>query len=85
MATNITPLHDRVIIRRIEDTNNQTAAGFSSPTQPKKNRRKAKSSPPAKANIKKTAPVSRWTSKQATAFFSASTAVRKSRLTVKSC
>src|SRR5437867_13334623 len=28
MATNITPLHDRVIIRRIEDTVNQTAGGL---------------------------------------------------------
>ena len=28
MATNITPLHDRVIIKRIEDTVNQTAGGL---------------------------------------------------------
>jgi chaperonin GroES len=28
MATNIKPLHDRVIIRRIEDTVNQTAGGL---------------------------------------------------------
>ena len=28
MATNITPLHDRVIIRRIEDSVNQTAGGL---------------------------------------------------------
>ena len=28
MATNITPLHNRVIIRRIEDTVNQTAGGL---------------------------------------------------------
>ncbi|MEP7076902.1 MAG: co-chaperone GroES [Acidobacteriota bacterium] len=28
MATNIKPLHDRVILRRIEDTNNQTAGGL---------------------------------------------------------
>jgi chaperonin GroES len=28
MATKITPLHDRVIIRRIEDTVNQTAGGL---------------------------------------------------------
>ena len=28
MATNITPLHDRVIIRRIEDNVNQTAGGL---------------------------------------------------------
>ena len=28
MATNIKPLHDRVILRRIEDTVNQTAGGL---------------------------------------------------------
>jgi len=28
MATNITPLHDRVIIKRIDDTVNQTAGGL---------------------------------------------------------
>ncbi|MBX3299018.1 MAG: co-chaperone GroES [Acidobacteria bacterium] len=28
MATTITPLHDRVLIKRIEDTNNQTAGGL---------------------------------------------------------
>jgi chaperonin GroES len=28
MATNITPLHDRVIIKRIEDNLNQTAGGL---------------------------------------------------------
>ena len=28
MATNIRPLHDRVIIRRIEDSTNQTAGGL---------------------------------------------------------
>jgi len=28
MATNIKPLHDRVIIRRIEDSTNQTAGGL---------------------------------------------------------
>src|SRR3954465_1343299 len=28
MATNIKPLHDRVIIRRIEETTNQTAGGL---------------------------------------------------------
>ena len=28
MATNITPLHDRVIIKRIEDSVNQTAGGL---------------------------------------------------------
>ena len=35
MATNITPLHDRVIIRRIEDTTNQTAGGLYIPDSAK--------------------------------------------------
>ncbi|CAN5446757.1 MAG: co-chaperone GroES [Pyrinomonadaceae bacterium] len=35
MATNIKPLHDRVIIRRIEDTNNQTAGGLFIPDSAK--------------------------------------------------
>ena len=35
MATNITPLHDRVIIRRIEDQVNQTAGGLFIPDSAK--------------------------------------------------
>ncbi len=35
MAINITPLHDRVIIRRIEDTVNQTAGGLFIPDSAK--------------------------------------------------
>jgi len=35
MATKITPLHDRVIIRRIEDTVNQTAGGLFIPDSAK--------------------------------------------------
>ena len=35
MATNITPLHDRVIIRRIEDNVNQTAGGLFIPDSAK--------------------------------------------------
>lgn len=35
MATTIKPLHDRVIIRRIEDTTNQTAGGLFIPDSAK--------------------------------------------------
>ena len=35
MATNITPLHDRVIIKRIEDNTNQTAGGLFIPDSAK--------------------------------------------------
>ncbi len=35
MATKIKPLHDRVIIRRIEDMNNQTAGGLFIPDSAK--------------------------------------------------
>jgi chaperonin GroES len=35
MATTIKPLHDRVIIRRIEDTTNQTAGGIYIPDSAK--------------------------------------------------
>lgn len=35
MATKIQPLHDRVIIRRIEDTTNQTAGGLYIPDSAK--------------------------------------------------
>ena len=35
MATSIKPLHDRVIIRRIEDNNNQTAGGLFIPDSAK--------------------------------------------------
>jgi chaperonin GroES len=35
MATTIKPLHDRVIIRRVEDTKNQTAGGLFIPDSAK--------------------------------------------------
>ncbi len=35
MATKIRPLHDRVIVRRIEDTSNQTAGGLFIPDSAK--------------------------------------------------
>ena len=35
MATNIKPLHDRVIVRRIEDNTNQTAGGLFIPDSAK--------------------------------------------------
>ena len=35
MATTIKPLHDRVILRRIEDTTNQTAGGLFIPDSAK--------------------------------------------------
>ncbi len=35
MATNITPLHDRVIIKRIEDSENKTAGGLFIPDSAK--------------------------------------------------
>src|SRR6187549_32833 len=35
LATNITPLHDRVIIKRIEDSTNQTAGGLFIPDSAK--------------------------------------------------
>lgn len=35
MATNITPLHDRVIIKRIEDNENKTAGGLFIPDSAK--------------------------------------------------
>ena len=42
MATKITPLHDRVIIKRIEDTVNQTAGGLFIPDTAKEKPQEAK-------------------------------------------
>ena len=42
MSTNITPLHDRVIIRRIEDNVNQTAGGLYIPEAAKEKPQKGK-------------------------------------------
>ena len=53
MATNIRPLHDRVIVRRIEE-GEQVRGGIIIPDTAKENRRKVKSSPLEKENIKKT-------------------------------
>ena len=42
MATNITPLHDRVILKRIEDNVNQTAGGLFIPDSAKEKPQEAK-------------------------------------------
>lgn len=48
------PLHDRVLVRRIE-AEEKTAGGIIIPTPPRKSRRKAKSSPSARVPATKAA------------------------------
>ena len=55
MAVNIRPLHDRVIVRRIEE-GEQVRGGIIIRIPQKKNPRKAKLSPSATASTAKTAP-----------------------------
>ena len=49
-----TPLHDRILVRRVEEAET-TRGGIIIPDQRKTNRRRAKSSPSAKARSTKTA------------------------------
>ena len=54
MATKFTPLHDRILVRRVEEAA-PLAAESSFRTPPKISRRRAKSSPSAKARPTKKA------------------------------
>ena len=84
MATNIRPLHDRVIVRRIEEGEQVEAVSSSFRIPQRKNPRKARSSQQARANIRTMGPDKRWMLRPATAFCLGSTAAQKSRLTEKS-
>ena len=85
MATKIKPLHDRVIIRRIEDTTNQTAGGLFIPDSSKEKPQEGEVIAAGEGKYKKTVLVRLWMSKKATASCSANTAVRKLKLTAKNC
>ena len=50
----IRPLYDRIVVKRIEEKETSKVA-CTSPIPPRKSRRKAKSSPSAKASASKTA------------------------------
>ena len=52
---NIRPLYDRIVVKRIEENGEHDRGAVSSPTPPKKSRRKAKSSRSATASGSKTA------------------------------
>ena len=79
-----TPLHDRVLVRRIEGEE-KTAGGLSSQNQLKKNQQKVKSSLQVKAHAKTAANLSQWLLKLATKFCSANGPAQKLRSTAKTC
>ena len=55
MATKFTPLHDRILVRRVEEADTTRGGIIIPDSAPKTNRRRAKSSPPAKARSAKKA------------------------------
>jgi chaperonin GroES len=54
-GVNLRPLHDRVVIRRVDQEQNRRVAS-SSPIPPRKSRWRARSSPPGRARAARTAP-----------------------------
>ena len=76
MATKIKPLHDRVIVRRIEDNVNQTAGGLFIPDTAKEKPQEGEVIAAGEGKYKEDG--RRWTSRPATAFCSANTAVPRS-------
>ena len=83
MATNITPLHDRVIIRRIEE-GEQVRGGIIIPDTAKEKPQEGEVVAAGQANTAKTARARRSMSNRAIAYFSANTAALKSSSTAKS-
>ena len=83
MATNITPLHDRVILRRIEE-GEQIRGGIIIPDSAKEKPQEGEVVAAGEASTKKTVPVNHSTLRRAIASSSASTAVLKLRSTAKS-
>lgn len=81
-STNFRPLHDRVVVRRVE-SEAKTKGGIIIPDTARKSRRKAKSSPSAPARAMSPARLSHSTSRLATASCSASGPAPKSRSTAK--
>ena len=67
----IRPLYDRIVVKRIEEKETMQG-GLYIPDSAKENRRKAKSSPSARASVSKTAKSCRSTSRLAIASCSAS-------------
>ena len=59
MATKFTPLHDRILVRRVEEAET-TRGGIIIPDTAKENHRRAKSSPSAKARATTKARCSPW-------------------------
>ena len=52
MAVNLTPLHDRVIVKRIEEKET-VKGGIITPTPQKKSRKRAKSLPSVRASARR--------------------------------
>ena len=59
MATKFTPLHDRILLRRVEEAAT-TRGGILIPDSARTNHRRAKSSPWARAGAMKRARCSLW-------------------------
>ena len=78
------PLHDRVVVRRVE-SEEKTAGGIIIPDTAKEKPSEGESLPSAMAPATKPAIWLRWKSRQATAYCSANGPAPKSRSTVKTC
>jgi hypothetical protein len=81
MATKIKPLHDRVIIRRIEDNVNQTAGGLFIPDTAKEKPQEGEVIAVGEGKYKDDG--TRWTSRPATELFLENTAARRSNSTAR--
>jgi len=81
MSVQVTPLHDRVLVRRLEEKE-VVKGGIIIPDSAKKNHKKAKSSPQERGSWKK-ALACLWMLRSGTASCSANTAAAKSRSTTR--
>jgi co-chaperonin GroES (HSP10) len=82
MTTNIQPLHDRVILKRI-DEGEQVRGGIIIPDSAKEKPQEGEVIAAVWANTRKTDRAGHWMSGQATVFCSASTAAQTLESTVK--
>ena len=84
MGMKLVPLHDRVLVRRVEEEET-TRGGIVIPDTAKDKPQEGEVIAAGKGKVNEKARRFPWTSRKEIVFFSASTQVQRSRLTVKNC
>jgi len=87
MSMKLVPLHDRILVRRVEEAGT-TRGGIVIPETAKDKPQEGEVIAAGKGKVNEKGrliPRFPWTSKKGIVFFSASTQVQRSRLTVRNC